>query len=132
MGKKLSILLLVVLYLGVSTGATLHFQYCMGRLVKVSIAQHHEMICHKCGMPKKSAGNKKCCSDQHQQLKTDQSSQLVKATLNFSAPVVLVGHTGYLNSLVYKYTAPGPQPVSQAPPYAPAVPAFIRNCTFRI
>lgn len=130
--KKLSILLLLVLYLGVSTGATLHFQYCMGRLVKVSIAQHHDLKCHKCGMAKKAASKKKCCSDQHQQLKTDQSSQLVKATLNFSAPVVVVSHTGYLNNQVYKYTAPAPHPVSQAPPYTTAVPAFIRNCTFRI
>jgi len=130
--KKLFITFLAVLYLGASSGATLHYQFCMGRLVKVSLWHNHTEKCHTCGMDRKVKAIKKCCTDKHQQLKSEKSGSLTYSQFTFATsaglPVILpfeAMNCSYV-PLIIAY------PVSKAPPSVPAVPVFLRNCVFRI
>jgi hypothetical protein len=80
--KKLFVTFLAVLYLGVSSGATLHYQYCMGRLIKVSLWHGHTKKCTTCGMDRKERAAEKCCTDQHQVLKSEKGSSPTYTQIN--------------------------------------------------
>ena len=131
MVKRLFITFLAILYLGASSGATVHYQYCMGRLVNVSLSHNHDKKCHTCGMHSKTKAAKKCCTDKHQQLKSEKGNTLSYNTIVFASgaiiPVIhnyvyLIGYTPL--NITY--------PVSHAPPFVAVIPMFLRNCTFRI
>ncbi|QTE38201.1 hypothetical protein J3L18_03775 [Mucilaginibacter gossypii] len=131
--KKLFVTFLAMLYLGVSSGATLHYQYCMGRLVKVAL-WHDEQSkkCNTCGMNYQGKAAKKCCTDKHQQLKSEKSSSLTYSQIGLgTSPALLViplfGLVPY-NYLPLKIS----HPVGQSPPLVTTLPVFLRNCTFRI
>jgi len=131
--KKLFVTFLAVLYFGVSSGATLHYQYCMGKLMKVSLWHDEAGNCHTCGMPLMEKAAKKCCTDKHQHLKSEKSSsvtytQVALGTSAMVLPVILsYGWLSYhQQSLTVEY------PVGIAPPAVTTVPVFLRHCTFRI
>lgn len=131
--KKLFITFLAVLYLGVSSGATLHYQYCMGRLVKVSLWHSHTEKCRTCGMDLKAKSTKKCCTDKHQQLKSDKSGSVTYSQLTLGTSAVVLPSVFFFGSLPYPNVPLMVQyPVSQAPSSVTAVPVFLRNCVFRI
>ncbi|MFD2873736.1 hypothetical protein ACFS5N_14720 [Mucilaginibacter ximonensis] len=131
--KKLFITFLAVLYLGVSSGATLHYQFCMGRLVKVSLWHSHTEKCHTCGMDLKSKSTKKCCTDKHQQLKSDKSGSVTYSQLILGTSPIVLPSVPFFGSLSYHAVSLTVQyPASKAPPSVPAVPVFLRNCVFRI
>ncbi|MGN6398607.1 MAG: HYC_CC_PP family protein [Mucilaginibacter sp.] len=131
--KKLFVTFLAVLYLGVSSGATLHYQYCMGRLIKVSIWHNYHGKCHTCGMPLREKASKKCCTDKHQQLKSDKSGVITYSHLTLGTSAVAlpsipsygsIGCRPLFQTVLYQ--------VSKAPPSAIARPFFLLNCNFRI
>jgi len=130
--RKLFITFLAVLYLGTSSGATLHYKYCMGRLVKITLSHEQTKKCHSCGMNYKGKAAKKCCTDKHQQLKSEKSSSLTYSQIGLgTSPALLViplfGLVPY-NYLPLKIS----HPVGQSPPLVTTLPVFLRNCTFRI
>jgi hypothetical protein len=130
--KKLFITFLAVLHLGVSSGATLHFQYCMGRLLKVELGHDDSDECDKCGMKRVAKPTKQCCTDKHHELKTEKgrlvqqvhSEQQMLSTLPVTRPVWL-SSPRFVVSAIH-------QPSSQAPPSSKPIPVFLRNCIFRI
>jgi len=131
--KKLLITFLAMLYLGVSSGATLHYQYCMGRLVKVSLWHSHTEKCLTCGMDLKAKSTKKCCTDKHQQIKSDKSGAVTYSQLTLGTSAVALPSVPFFGSLPYPTVPLTEQyPVSQAPPSIAVVPVFLRNCVFRI
>lgn len=131
--KKLFVTFFAVLYLAVSSGATLHYRYCMGKLINISLWHHgHEEKCGTCGMDRKEKAAKKCCTDQHQQLISEKSSSVSYAHVSLGASVALP-----INEPFWLFTSnpgsPGPERlIKQAPPNHAEVPVFLRNCTFRI
>jgi hypothetical protein len=131
--KKLFITFLAVLYLGVSSGATLHYQYCMGKLVKVSLWHSHTEKCRTCGMDRKAKATKKCCTDKHQQLKSDKSGQVTYSQLTLGTSAVVLPSVLFFGSLPdHDVPLSVQHPASQAPPSGRDVPVFLRNCNFRI
>jgi len=130
--RKLFITFLAVLYLGASSGATLHYKYCMGRLVKITLSHEQTKKCHSCGMNYKGKAAKKCCTDKHQQLKSENSSSpgTGQVKLGTSAFFLLPKPFQYV---AYDCTPMAiDYPVSLSPPLVSDVPVFLRNCTFRI
>jgi hypothetical protein len=130
--KKLFITFLAVLYLGVSSGATLHYQYCMGQLIKVSLWHGHTKKCDTRGMERMEKAAKKCCTDQHQVLKSEKSSSPGHTNINLETNVGLpvAEPLWFTSSTIFPVTVE--LHIKQAPPPQLAVSLFLRNCTFRI
>lgn len=131
--KKFIVFILAVLYIGLSTGATVYMHSCMGKYVGSSL-WHDEKSdnCISCGIAKSNSKNK-CCKDEHKIVKVEQDQkvdeaayQLVQLTpseivLNyFVSPELFVASTIEENSN------------SNGPPLTQPVPIYIRNCVFRI
>ncbi|MCJ8211048.1 hypothetical protein MUY27_15120 [Mucilaginibacter sp. RS28] len=127
--KRILVLILTVCYLGLSSGATLHFQYCMGRLVGVGLSPVKAKV-YRCGMAKRMAA-KKCCKDKYQEFKTDKSSIAVSTAVPdqmVATPPNLFFVWSPVVTTLTRYLVPQ----AQAPPLALAVPIYKRNATFRI
>ncbi len=130
--KKLVITVLAVFYLGVSSGATVHFHYCMGELIEWGLSDNDsskENDCSNCGMKKGLSEN--CCKDQKQEYKLKESQ---KAPLNTLQPVVFalppVTYPDF--NQILPSTPADLIPASNAPPRTLKTAVFVRNCNFRI
>jgi hypothetical protein len=131
--KKFIVSILAILYLGLSTGATINMHYCMGKLVGSSL-WHSETsdLCNKCGMEKKASKNK-CCKDETKVVKIEQD-QKVTIPLEHAVDVTsieilqnsFVTPTFFVNSSIEEDF------FSNAPPLAFKAPIYLRNCDFRI
>lgn len=129
--KKLFVTILAVFYLSVSSGATMHFHYCMGQLIKWGLDFKEPSACSKCGM--EISKSKSCCKDQIQQLKVDTSQRLSDNSVQLQVFSTALPVTPY--SELYKalaFSIPEELPVSNAPPDQQPVPVFLRFCNFRI
>lgn len=68
--KQFIVILLALMYLATSTGATVHLHYCMDELVEQNFFKSSKEECGNCGM-KKSQQKKGCCKDEHKQIKIE-------------------------------------------------------------
>jgi hypothetical protein len=131
--KRALLILLSVFYLGIASGATVHFHYCMGELVRLGLTEPKESNCNTCGMTPKEGSKKSCCKSDYKQAKVDKSQKNTPSYFEFKQmPVVVV------NAMIWE-TSQNPVPfelgkaaLSNAPPEGLPVPVFIRNCTYRI
>ena len=130
--KKLLITVLAVFYLGVSSGATVHFHYCMGELIEWGLANDNSekaADCSNCSM--KKGFSEDCCKDQKQEYKLKESQ---KAPLSAFKPVFFaLTPVTYpdLDQILLSTTADLILE-SNALPRTMKTPVFIRNCNFRI
>ena len=131
--KKFLIVILAVLYMGSSTGATLHLHYCMGKLVGWDLGHSESDACGTCGMKKDLSQNKGCCKDEHKQIKLDNDQKAVESTIQLmhTSGAVLLPAYGLLPES-YPVAAPVMHPVGHSPPRSSSVAIFVRNRVFRI
>ena len=131
--KKLVVLILSIVYLITSIGATIHLHYCMGKLVDWSIAARNSSECSNCGMIKVHNGtNDGCCKDEFHQIKNDKDQKLLQAS-QLTKP--LMTETVYVLAVVLANS-----PSSQLTVHLPdnnvvprSCPSLnITNCVFRI
>jgi hypothetical protein len=137
--KKVLATILAVIYLSTSIGATVHFHYCMGKLVSWGLTDQHGKDCRFCGMPKKTAtehciaAQQGCCADQHQHVQGTQEQKVNAAANQYTSAIFAIIDASYLSQL-----SPAVSPVSisslfmHAPPHDPCVPAYLLNRNFRI
>jgi hypothetical protein len=131
--KKFIIAILALLYVTVSSGATIHMHYCMDKLVDWSLGHSNDERCSECGMEKNHAQSS-CCKDEHKQVKLKDDQKISEA------PIYLMQETstvlsefpfgGY--SLVPLPSLSQEHPVSHAPPAGANQVIYLRNCNFRI
>ena len=130
--------ILAVLYLSTSMGATVHFHYCMNRLVGWGLADGESKFCESCGMEKKtvmdgcSVGMKDCCHDEHKQFQSDRAQKPAQSWAGWNpAPAVAVlPYIGWNEPVVVSPSQA--HPVGNGPPIDGKVPVFLRNSNFRI
>ncbi|MES2374493.1 MAG: hypothetical protein V4557_18090 [Bacteroidota bacterium] len=127
--KKLLVTILAVVYITVSSGATINMHYCMGKLMTVDMKQEEKGTCGSCGMEK--VGHKGCCKDEQKKLQIEKDQKISESTFQFLSVVSEISVPYYFSysdhsSLSISY------PVSHAPPGVGTIPIFIRNCNFRI
>ncbi|BAV09774.1 hypothetical protein SAMN05421788_1011207 [Filimonas lacunae] len=130
--KKLVVAILAVLYLGVSSGATLHLHFCMGKLLGVSLVDNDSHKCGKCGMKKSAAPGKSCCKDEHKLVKLEKDHTASAFIELMQAPVVYQPVHQYHAGITAIAEQPVLFPSPHSPPLASEVPLFVRNCVFRI
>ncbi len=130
--KKLLITVLAVFYLGVSSGATVHFHYCMGELIEWGLSNDSSEgadNCSNCGM--KKGISEDCCKDQKQELKIKDSQKaplsIFQAKIFAIEPIIYpILHVKALQSVSEHYS------FNNSVPRTVKTPVFIRNCNFRI
>lgn len=117
-----------------SIGTTVHLQYCMNELVRVSFTEDTSDFCDHCGMNKKKC-HKKCCKDEKRVFKTD--DQKAQKFLDFN---IEIGQAKPGQTFFSKYIARTDCAVERsvaflanAPPtYRSNVPIYIQVRNLRI
>ena len=69
--KKVAIVILAFLYLGLTTGVVKNLHYCMGELSNVDYGYDSHDACDNCGMQEKDG----CCNTELKVVKLDDSHQ---------------------------------------------------------
>jgi len=129
--KKIATLILALFYLSVSTGATVHLTYCMGRLVEEGLLHADSKNCSRCGMEKNEKNG--CCKDEVKLLKIDNDQTVPETSLKnpLVFPVAISFTDGLTTAYLHGVTDPAVPPV-QTRPLQTNTAVFIRNCVFRI
>src|SRR5882757_10968944 len=87
--KKFLATILAVIYLTTSMGATVHFHYCMGKLLSWDLAGQDKKDCDRCGMPKSNTDSHctaikgGCCKDTHTVVKLDKDQKTTESAYKF-------------------------------------------------
>ena len=130
--KKLIITVLAVFYLGVSSGATVHFHYCMGELIEWGLtndASESADDCSNCGMKKGVSGD--CCKEQKQEFKLKEAQKTAINTIQAKAfSLAPITYPNYTETLIANQQVL--IPLSHAPPAKQKIAVFILNRNFRI
>jgi hypothetical protein len=131
--KKIVVFILAILYLGLSTGATIHMHYCMGKLVGSALwhnTSNGNNKCSNCGMVK---SKKKCCKDEHKHLQIEKDQNLNESfSQKIQMPDVAIINTHYQFQDIVIASVINSIPQSNAPPENLPVPIYLYNCVFRI
>lgn len=131
--KKFLGLILAILYMGSSTGATLHLHYCMGKLVKVQLWHKEDNKCSHCGTGAGKLCARSCCKDEHKTVKLEKDQKATENAIHLSDLAAIATPVSYIGvSQVYPVSIIEEYPVSNAPPRSSKVPSHIANCIFRI
>ena len=129
--KKTLVTILALVYLTVSSGATIHLHYCMGKLMSWGLSDKKDGKCGACGMQK--AGHKGCCHDEQKLVKSEKDQiahQFAFQFLNISTDAIAFNYMQL--PLLYPHSTVLENPTAHAPPRLGAVPIFVINCSFRI
>ena len=90
--KKVTASILVILYLSLSVGITLHQHYCMGELVGTSLFDLRNEECGKCGMKKHTEASKDCCKDVSIVAKAGDTHTLSQIAYDFAITAIVIPH----------------------------------------
>ena len=128
--KKLFVLLLFVIYGSATLGTTVHFHYCMNKVVGWSLDNSLDHKCHTCGMEKKNS----CCKDSKTQIKlgSDQQKADPAQNIHFNSHLISaqpIASDYLLSAIVTPELVPA---INNSPPLLPILeePEFL--CVFRI
>ncbi len=131
--KKFITAILAVLYLGTSSGATIHMHYCMGKLADWGLGHNKSKTCGNCGMEKSDKKDNGCCKDEHKFVKNDNDQKTAESFVtNFALQVIDIPVECFTSSEILVSSVTEKHPVSHAPPRSSGVAVYIRNCTFLI
>lgn len=134
--KKIFIAFLAMLYLGTSSGATVHLHYCMGKLVDWGVwnSKHTGTVkCDSCGMVKGQKDAKKCCKDEERQVKLNENHKVAQLAYEFLQLPATMGSSGFheFTTTIY-FQVTERLPFSHAPPRSGSAAIYIYNSTFLI
>ena len=131
--KKFIAVILAVLYLGSSTGATIHMHYCMGKLADWGLSHSGAKTCGSCGMEKSNEKDNGCCKDEQKFIKNTTDQKTAEPSLllkNIFSEAFIADYPELpllqVSSLIEE------NPVSHAPPRSHGVAVYIFNQTFLI
>lgn len=133
--KKLLVCILAILYIGSSTGATVHMHYCMGKLVEMGLWHGKKAkACSKCTAKEDGKScKKKCCKDVHKLVKLDKDHKTAESAIQLLALTAVATPVHFyelpqiqIASLTQQY------PLTNAPPRSSKVQPYILLCSFRI
>ena len=122
--------ILCFVYVVASSGATIHFHYCMKKFIGWDVAVDAPATCNNCGMVKEK--KKGCCNDKHTtlQLKKDQLVPNINYVLNSNIVYIQLDYLSQKSSSLF-YKKDVTQPI-HIPPLIQPISAYILNNVFRI
>lgn len=129
--KKFFTVILALLYLATTSGATIHLHYCMGKLIEKDLWAAGEKSCSKCGMEKSSRSGNDCCKDEQQLVKIEKEHQKTETVFQPLQIVSQLPSYSELTAVTFS-SITEENPTSNAPPPGSRLALFKRNCVFRI
>ena len=139
--KKLLVLILAFTYLTTSIGATVHFHYCMDKLVAWGLGHSQTKVnaCPYCGMDRTDADkhcgkqSKGCCHDEQKQVKIEKDQKTADLAFDLAKPFLQIAEHSIFEFSTITVDSPTLEyPTSHAPPRVGIISLFLRNCVFRI
>lgn len=131
--KKFSAVILALLYISTSTGATLHMHYCMGKLADWGLGHSKTDTCGKCGMEKSDSINNGCCKDEHKMIKSETAPKATEVSLQMVQALASALPVSYFEPPAIALSSITEEnPISNAPPRGIGTAIYKRNCVFRI
>lgn len=131
--KKFAVVILALLYITTSTGATLNMHYCMGKLADWDLGHNTSQNCGLCGMEKGNENDNGCCKDEQKFIKNETDQKFTESSFflfRFLSPAELTGLA--VLPLVRINSMPELNHVSNGPPRCTALALYKRNRTFLI
>lgn len=131
--KKVLAFILLFVYLGTSTGATVRLHYCMGELAGWGLKDVPSETCGSCGMEKKDAKDNGCCKDEHKFVKGKEDQKTAEAAFQLMQVAATAVPVSFFElTHVHLPSIAEENPVSNAPPRSRAVAVYILHRTFLI
>jgi hypothetical protein len=131
--KKFMVVIVAILYMGLSTGVTFHMHYCMEKLVGIGLWHGKAKKCSNCGMEKATACKKSCCKDEHKIVKLGKDHKNVETAISLMQLVSTATLTSYIElPQVYALFLAEEYPITHSPPRSGQVKIHILNCTYLI
>ena len=131
--KKILAVILAVIYLGTSTGATVHMHYCMGKLADWGLGHNKSKTCGECGMEKSEEKDNGCCKDEHKFVKNDGDQKIAEAgfqMMQLASVALPVSFVEIPDNNIPSVTEENP--ISHAPPRSTGVAVYILHRSFLI
>ncbi len=131
--KKILAAILAVIYLGTSTGATVHMHYCMGKLADWGLGHNKSKTCGECGMEKTEEKDNGCCKDEHKFVKNDGDQKIAEAGFQMMQLASVALPVSFVEIPDNNFSSVTEEnPISHAPPRSTGVAVYILNRTFLI
>lgn len=131
--KKFITAILAVLYLGISSGATIHMHYCMGKLADWGLSKNKSKTCSKCGMEKTEKSDKGCCKDEQKLLKDDSAHKLTESNLQILQLLSIAIPASFIELATIDIPSVSEEnPTGHAPPGTHGVAIYIFKRSFLI
>jgi hypothetical protein len=131
--KKILAAILAVIYLGTSTGATVHMHYCMGKLADWGLGHNKSKTCGECGMEKSEEKDNGCCKDEHKFVKNDGDQKIAEAGFQMMQLASVALPVSFVEIPDNNFSSVTEEnPISHAPPRSTGVAVYILNRTFLI
>ena len=129
--KKITIVILAILYITTSSGVVITVHYCMGKLVDLTFLRNKDQLCSNCSMPETS--KKDCCKQEKKILKTEKV-QNTTAVKNYHFPQHSFRRLANYFELVTVHVVALKESylLYFGPPRAHILQRFIRYCDLRI
>ncbi|MBC7552502.1 MAG: hypothetical protein H7257_00835 [Taibaiella sp.] len=131
--KQILVLLIAMLYLATTVGASVEIHYCMGKSAGANFVHKDDGKCRRCGM--KNDEKKGCCKDEHHVFKTSDHTQF-KADFHVNPVEInaLVPAKHYTNYRVFLKTAKSniTARANAPPPLVYKCPIYLRIRNLRI
>ena len=135
--KKIFIAILAIIYLVTATGMTIHFHYCMGKLVSWGLIEQKSNTCAFCGMSKEDnekqtkLTGKDCCTDKNTVIKLDKDhNKTIQVLIPTDVSTAIITLIEIPPASTAVSSIPGN--AIHAPPAKGQLPIFLLNCIFRI
>lgn len=128
--KKFLLIILAIVYISSSTGASIHMHYCMGKLTDFGLTKNTSKICSKCGMEETGNG---CCRHEVKFVKNDSDQKAAEPIFQFIQLISIVPHPFFKEAPSYNFPALTlVSPINHEPPRDSGIAFYIRNCVFLI
>ncbi len=131
--KKCFAAILAILYFATTTGATINFYYCQGKLVSENSTKTEMLSCSKCKMEKKVEAKSTCCQHEQKFVKLVNEQNISNASFHIQKPVSIISPIVFFENNNFHFPSlTAEYPVSNAPPRSSSMPIYQRNCVFLI
>lgn len=131
--KKFLVAILAFIYLGTSTGATIHLHYCMGKLADTGLGINKSKTCGECGMEKSDEKDNGCCKDELKFVKNDSDQKINEVGIKMMQLASTAFPVSFIESPLNNIPSVTEEnPISHAPPRSGGVAVYILNRTFLI
>ncbi|MES2648127.1 MAG: hypothetical protein V4717_14715 [Bacteroidota bacterium] len=131
--KRLITIILAILYMGTSIGATMHMHYCMGKLAAWSFSFNKSDACPKCGMEKAVTKAKGCCSDEQKTFKASTDQKVANLSFQAIYSIAAAIPSDFVDAPANRVISiTEANPLSKGPPLANSIAIYIRNRVFLI